>query len=81
MSFPLQRVVYLFTIITPDAEKTDVVFVQNATTAINAVIQSVIKTFQPGDSILMTNITYGEHEIVTLLFGTNWCAVSPIAVH
>ena len=43
-----------------DAAKTDVVFVQNATTANNAVIQSVVKTFKPGDSILMTNLTYGQ---------------------
>ena len=42
-----------------DCAKTDVVFVQNATTGTNSVIKSVVKkTFKPGDSILMTNFTY-----------------------
>lgn len=47
--------VYCFT----DADPTDVVFVQNATTGINAVIRSIVKTFQPGDSILLLDMVYG----------------------
>lgn len=43
-----------------DADPGDVVFVQNATTGINAVIRSIVKTFQPGDSILLLDIVYGK---------------------
>ena len=42
-----------------DAAKTDVVFVQNATTGNNAIIRSVVKTMKAGEAILMTNVTYG----------------------
>ena len=44
------------------------VFVQNATTGVNAVIQSVAKTLQPGDAILTTSVTYGVfvHIYITL---------------
>ncbi len=35
-------------------------FVQNATTGINAVVRSLVKKFQPGDSILMIDVAYGE---------------------
>ncbi len=42
-----------------DAARTDVVFVENATTGNNAVIRSVAKTLKPGDSILMTSFAYG----------------------
>jgi selenocysteine lyase/cysteine desulfurase len=37
----------------------DVVFAQNATTGINAVVQSVVKTLKSGDAILMTSLAYG----------------------
>ena len=43
-----------------DCAKTDVVFVQNATTGTNSVIQSLVKTLQPGDEVLMTSFTYGK---------------------
>ena len=43
-----------------DCDKKDIVFVQNATTGTNSVIQSFVKTLQPGDEILMTNFTYGK---------------------
>ncbi len=43
-----------------DCDKTDVVFVQNATTGTNSVIQSLVKTLNKGDEVLMTNFTYGK---------------------
>ena len=48
-------------VLSAGAAKTDLVFVQNATTGNNAVIRSVVKTLKPGDSILTTSVTYGEH--------------------
>ena len=46
-------------LLTADAEPTDIVLVPNATTGINIVIQSLIKTFHTGDSIFPLSLTYG----------------------
>ena len=68
-----------------DAAKTDVVFVQNASTGNNAVIQSVLRTLKPGDSILTTSVAYGEraspaqwfmcssHNIKSSRMSFEWC--------
>ncbi|XP_064403599.1 uncharacterized protein LOC135349057 [Halichondria panicea] len=47
-----------------DADPADIVFVQNATTGINAVVRSLVKKFQPGDSILMIDVAYGTVKLV-----------------
>lgn len=57
------------TIFFTDADPGDVVFVQNATTGINAVIRSIVKTFQPGDSILLLDIAYGKSGFLGRLRG------------
>jgi len=36
------------------------VFVRNATVGNNVVIRSVVRTLQPGDSILTLSVAYGE---------------------
>ena len=46
-------------LLTADAEPTDIVLVPNATTGINTVVQSLIKTFHTGDSIFSLSLTYG----------------------
>lgn len=61
--------------IASDAAKTDIVFVQNATTGNNAVIQSVVKTLKPGDSILMTSFTYGENSRISFSYAVS-CSVT-----
>ena len=42
-----------------DADRNDVVLVPNATVGNNTVVQSVVRTLKPGDSILMLNLAYG----------------------
>lgn len=41
-------------------------FVPNATTGINSIVRSLVKTFEPGDSILMLDIAYGITSLIVL---------------
>ena len=52
--------IFAVNIICLDADPDEVVFIQNATTGIDSVIRSLMKEFQPGDSILMLDIAYGS---------------------
>ena len=47
-------------ILNTDADPTDIALVPNASTGTSTVVQRMIKTFQPGDSILTLSTTYGE---------------------
>ena len=51
-------VFYIHTYI--DADRRDVVLVPNVTVGNNTVVQSVLRTLKPGDSILMLSLAYGK---------------------
>lgn len=42
-----------------DADRHDVLLVPNATVGVNTVVQSVLRTLKPGDSILLLSLAYG----------------------
>ena len=50
----------IFVVALVDADRHDVVLVPNVTVGNNTVVQSVIRTLKPGDSILMLSLAYGK---------------------
>jgi len=43
-----------------DAERDEIVFIRNATVGNTTIIQQVVKTLNPGDSILTLTVAYGK---------------------